>query len=88
MRLSQGRESFDVQDWRRHSVFRGFATDAPQPGWLGELLEEGDLAFRRGLLRYSTGAIPQIFIDCISFVPSLSWQSDHFRFIYKLDFCI
>ena len=61
MRLSQGRESFDVQDWRRHSVFRGFATDAPQPGWLGELLEEGDLAFRRGLLRYSTGAIPRLF---------------------------
>jgi hypothetical protein len=25
---------FDVEDWQRHTVFRGFAEGAPQPGWL------------------------------------------------------
>lgn len=54
--LIAGRESFDVQDWRKHTVFRGFADDAPQPKWLQELLEEAEPAFRRGLLRYSTGS--------------------------------
>ena len=55
-RCAAGRESFDVEDWRAHAVFRGFADGAPQPGWLQQILEDADPAFRRRLLRFATGS--------------------------------
>jgi hypothetical protein len=54
--LIGGEREIDVEQWRAHTRYSGgYSADAPQVGWLWELVEEMDQRWRSGLLRFATG---------------------------------
>ena len=55
--LIGGERKIDVEQWRAHTRYSGgYSADAPQVGWLWELVGEMDQRRRSALLRFATGS--------------------------------